>query len=94
VEQVPGDPCRLKISARDTGKQLQLETDPIRDCNGNAVPDGTIVTFTETYQNSQATADVPIKRGIASVQMPAHSGATISVASGVAMGNQITWGGK
>ncbi len=91
VEQVPGDPCGLKLSAREAGRLLQLETEPIRDCNGNAVPDGTIVTFTESYNNTQATADVPIKRGIASVQMPAHTGATISVASGVVMGNQIRW---
>jgi hypothetical protein len=33
--------------------------------------------------------DVPVKRGIAQVQFPVHQGATISVASGVALGNQI-----
>jgi hypothetical protein len=92
VAQVPGDPCGLRASARDAGHQLQLVTDPIRDCSGNAVPDGTIVTFTETYNGSKTSADVPIKRGIASVQMPVHTGATISVASGVVMGNQITVG--
>jgi hypothetical protein len=35
--------------------------------------------------------DVPLKQGIAKVEMPAHSGATISVASGVVLGNQIRW---
>jgi hypothetical protein len=91
VAQVPGDPCGLKMSARQDGKQLDLATDPVRDCNGNAVPDGTIVTFTENYRGGQSTVDVPLKRGIAQVQMPVHSGATISVASGVVMGNQIGW---
>lgn len=89
VAQVPGDPCSLRMSARRSGQQLQLETDPVRDCSGNAVPDGTIVTFTETYNSDQSTVDVPLKRGIAKVEMPAHDGATISVASGVVLGNQI-----
>jgi len=92
VEQVPGDPCTLRMSARQNGKQLELSTDPVKDCSGNAVPDGTVVTFTETYRGAQSTVDVPLKRGIAQVDMPVHEGATISVASGVVMGNQIGWG--
>jgi hypothetical protein len=91
VEQVPGDPCGLKMSAEHSGSELQLRTDPVRDCSGNAVPDGTIVTFTEAYNGGQSTVDVPLKRGIAEVQMADHSGATISVASGVVLGNQIRW---
>lgn len=91
VEQVPGDPCGLKMSAKPAGERLELTTDPIRDCNGNAVPDGTIVTFTENYNGTQSTVDVPIKRDIAQVQLPAHRGATISVASGVVLGNEIHW---
>ena len=92
VAQVPGDPCGLKMSAKPSTQGLQLTTDPVRDCNGNAVPDGTIVTFTESYRGTQSTVDVPLKRGIAEVEMPAHPGATISVASGVVMGNSIGWG--
>src|SRR6185437_467290 len=80
IEQVPGDPCGLRISAQPAGEQLQLKTDPVRDCSGNAVPDGTVVTFTEDYNGTQSTVDVPLKRGIAEVKMPAHPGATISVA--------------
>jgi hypothetical protein len=91
IRQVPGDPCALKMSVTRSGKQLQLVTDPVRDCSGNAVPDGTIVTFAENYGGSQSTVDVPLKRGIATVEMPAHEGATISVASGVVLGNQIRW---
>lgn len=91
IEQVPGDPCGLRMTARQAGQEIQLQTDPVRDCGGNAVPDGTIVTFTEAYNGAQSTVDVPIKRGIAGVEMPAHKGATISVASGVILGNQIRW---
>jgi hypothetical protein len=89
IEQVPGDPCTLRVSAQQKGPKLELTTDPVRDCRGNAVPDGTIVTFTETYTGGQSVVDVPLKRGIAQVEMPARSGATISVASGVVMGNEI-----
>ncbi len=91
VEQVPGDPCGLQMTASPAGSEVKLATAPVRDCSGNAVPDGTVVTFTEAYGNSQSTVDVPIKRGIAAVEMPAHPGALISVASGVVMGNQIRW---
>ncbi|HUA91857.1 MAG TPA: hypothetical protein VL991_04780 [Terracidiphilus sp.] len=92
IGQVPGDPCGLKMSAAPAGKDVRLQTDPVRDCSGNAVPDGTIVTFTEAYNGAQSTVDVPLKRGIAQVEMPAHPGATITVASGVILGNQIRWG--
>jgi len=91
VNQVPGDPCSLKMSAKSAGGKVQLQTDPVRDCSGNAVPDGTIVTFTESYNDTRSTVDVPLKRGVASIEMPAHRGATISVASGVVLGNQIRW---
>ena len=91
VGQVPGDPCGLKMNARQSGSELFLSIDPVRDCNGNAVPDGTIVTFTQVFNGGQSTADVPLKRGIAEVKMASHPGATISVASGVVMGNQIRW---
>jgi len=92
IQQVPGDPCRLKMNIRPSGRRLELETEPVRDCNGNAVPDGTIVTFTEMYDGGEATVDVPLKRGVAKTEMPAHSGATISVATGVVLGNEIRWG--
>jgi hypothetical protein len=79
------------MTAAPAGQKIQLTTDPLRDCSGNAVPDGTIVTFTQAYNGAESTVDVPLKRGIAEVQMPAHAGAMISVASGVVLGNQIRW---
>jgi hypothetical protein len=92
IRQVPGDPCDLKVSAQPSGQELDLQTAPVLDCSGNAVPDGTIVTFTETYPGGQSTVDVPLKRDIAEVKMPTHDGATFTVASGVVLGNQIRWG--
>lgn len=91
IGQVPGDPCSLKMSAKPDGKKIALETEPVRDCSGNAVPDGTIVTFNENYSGGQSTVDVPLKRGVAKVEMPAYPGVSISVASGVVLGNQIRW---
>jgi hypothetical protein len=103
IQQVPGDPCRLRMNAHlsnqklsgakqtQTQPRLTLETEPVRDCSGNAVPDGTIVTFKEIYKDGEATVDVPVKRGVARTEMPAYPGATISVATGVVMGNEIRW---
>lgn len=91
VGQVPGDPCSLRISARPSGDRIAVITDPVRDCSGNPVSDGTIVTFTELYDGVKSSVDVPLKKDVASISMPAHRGATISVASGVVLGNQIRW---
>ena len=91
IEQVPGDPCTLRVSAAPAGKLIELKTDPVRDCSGNAIPEGTIVTFTENYNGRQSTVDVPLKHGMAQVDMPAYRGAKISVASGVVLGNEIHW---
>jgi hypothetical protein len=91
IGQVPGDPCSLRMSAKPAGNKVDLETDPVKDCSGNPVPDGTIVTFTENFKGSESTVDVPLKRGVAKVEMPAYPGANISVASGVVLGNQIHW---
>jgi len=93
IAQVPGDPCSLSITAKLNGSKLQVQTAPVRDCSGNAIPDGTIVTFTETFNDAQSTVDVPLKQGIASAQMPANRGAKISAASGVVAGNEIRWEG-
>jgi len=91
IEQVPGDPCSLKMSAHPDGQKIALATDPIRDCSGNPIPDGTIVTFTETYDGEQTTVDVPVKKDIAQADVPAHDGARITVATGVVLGNEIRW---
>ena len=93
VQQVPGDPCNLRMSGQRSGQRMILETAPVRDCSGNPVSDGTIVTFTQTYNGrSAATVDVPLKRDVARTEMPALDGAVISVATGVVLGNEIRVG--
>lgn len=94
IQEVPGDPCSLTMSAKPDGKNIEVQTTPIHDCAGNPVPDGTIVTFTETRDGVQSTVDVPIKKDVAQIDMPAWNGATISVASGVVAGNEIRWEGR
>jgi hypothetical protein len=91
VYQVAGDPCRLTMTVQPSRQGLQLQTDPVRDCSGNPVPDGTIVSFSESYDGGISTADVPLKHGIAKVDLPAYRGGLLSVASGVVLGNQIRW---
>ena len=93
VQQVPGEPCNLRMTARKSGDRVELETDPLRDCRGNAVSDGSIVTFKETFNGVVTTVDVPLKRGVAKTNMPAHDGGLITVATGVVMGNEIQWRG-
>jgi hypothetical protein len=94
VQQVASDPCNLRIKAQQTGKGILVETDPVRDCSGNPVPDGTIVTFTENGPGGKSTVDMPIKKGVARAQILASGPAVISVASGVVMGNQLRLGGQ
>lgn len=95
VEQTASDPCSLRMrAAKGTNGAIEVETDPIRDCAGNAVPDGTIVTFTDIDPKGRSTIDARIKKGVAKAQFPASDSAQLSVAAGVVMGNEIRWGGR
>jgi hypothetical protein len=94
VQQVASEACNLRASAQPAGHRLVLETDPVRDCKGNALPDGTIVTFTKVDSAGRSTVDAPIKKGIARTEMAYGGPATISVACGVALGNEIRIGGR
>ncbi len=93
VQQTAADPCNLRMRAQKDEKGIVVETDPIRDCAGNPVPDGTIVTFTATNPKGRSTVDARIKKGIARAQLPPMDDATLSVASGVVVGNEVHWGG-
>jgi len=94
VQQVASNPCNLRMHVAQREKdQIIVETDPVRDCTGNAVPDGTIVTFTEIEKNGRSTVDARIKKGIAKAVLPASGNATISVASGIVLGNELHVGG-
>ncbi len=93
VQLVAADPCNLHIRAQASKQGIAVETDPIRDCNGNPVPDGTIVTFSAVSPQGRSTVDARIKKGIAKAELPNVHNATVSVASGVVMGNEIHVGG-
>jgi hypothetical protein len=95
VQQVASDPCNLRIKAQRNGDNIVVETEPVRDCSGNPVPDGTIVTFIESGgRNGKSTVDARVKHGVAKATLPAVPGATLSVASGVVLGNEIHFGGQ
>lgn len=91
VRQVAADACNLRLKATRIPQGVALETDVVRDCSGNLVPDGTIVTFTKTDENGQSTVDAPVKQGVARAQMTSSRG-VISVASGVVLGNSVRLG--
>jgi hypothetical protein len=94
VQQVASEACNLRITAERVKNQLQVQTDPVRDCSGNPVPDGTVVTFTKFDAGGKTTVDAPIKRGIAKVDMPVSGDAQITVASGVVTGNELRVAGR
>lgn len=91
VRQVAGEACNLRVKATRTVKGIALETDPVHDCSGNLMPDGTIVTFTKTDDNGKSTVDAPVKQGVARAEMLSSRG-VISVASGIVMGSSIRLG--
>jgi len=93
VQQVASEACNLRIKATRNAKGVAIETNPVRDCSGNMVPDGTVVSFTATSDNGKTTVDAPIKKGIARTELPIAGSARISVASGVVTGNEISIGG-
>jgi hypothetical protein len=95
VQETASDPCTIRMKAEPAKNgNILVETDPIHDCAGNPVPDGTIVTFTSTDKSGRSTVDARIKRGIAQAELPSSPNATLSVAAGVVLGNEIHWGGK
>jgi hypothetical protein len=94
VQQVASDPCNLRITGQRTAKGILVETQPVHDCAGNVVPDGTIVTFSATEKQGKGTVDAPIKKGIARAQIDSAGETVISVASGVVMGNELRIGAK
>jgi hypothetical protein len=94
VQQVAADPCNIRIEAQRTAKGIAIETQPMRDCTGNPVQDGTVVSFTATGEQGKSTVDAPAKQGIARAQMTIPGRVVISAASGVVMGNEVRMGGQ
>lgn len=94
VQQVASDPCNLRIKGQRTSSGILVETEPVHDCAGNSVSDGTIVTFTAVDGKGKSTVDAPIKQGVARAQIQASNQAVISVASGVVLGNELRVGAQ
>jgi len=94
VQQVASDPCNLRISGQRVTTGILVQTEPVHDCTGNIVPDGTIVTFSATEPTGKSTVDAPIKQGIARAQIVASGETVISAASGVVLGNELHIGAK
>jgi hypothetical protein len=81
-------------AALSGNNMVTLETDPVRDCSGNQLADGTVVSFTKVDEAGKSTVDTPIKKGIARVQFSVRGLAQVSVACGVVLGNQVVLSGK
>ncbi len=94
IQQVAAEACSLGMKALASGDTVTLETDPVRDCSGNALPDGTVVSFIKVDRAGKSTVDTPIKKGVARAQFSVHGPAQISVACGVVLGNEIALNGK
>lgn len=92
VQEVASDPCSLRIKGQRTAKGIMVETEPVHDCSGNPVPDGTIITFTAKNGSETSTVDAPVKQDVARARILANGPVVISVASGVVMGNELHLG--
>lgn len=94
IQQVAAEACALRMKATTSGDKVTVETDPVRDCSGNSLPDGTVVSFTLLDKSGKSTVDTPIKKGIARTQFNVNGPAQISVACGVVLGNEVAVSGK
>jgi len=94
VQQVASEPCNLRIKAAETPHGIEVQTEPVRDCAGNPVSDGTIISFTGADSAGRISIDAPIKGGIARARMAVPEPVVISAASGVTIGNELRIGKK
>ncbi len=94
IQQVAAEACSLRIKEFRDAKGVVVETDPVRDCSGNPLPDGTIVSFTTTDSAGMTTVDTPIKKGVARAQLSVKGNARVSVACGVVLGNELSIAGN
>ncbi|MGA8149647.1 MAG: hypothetical protein WB952_01625 [Terriglobales bacterium] len=90
IQQVAAEACGLRIKGIRDKNGVTLETDPVRDCSGNPLPDGTIVSFTSIDSAGKTAVDTPIKKGVARAQLAVKGRGRISVACGVVLGNELS----
>ena len=84
---------RVSLEKNEQKKAEFLAINPSGKMPALRLPDGTIVTFTSVDSKGRSTVDARIKKGVARAQLPSTQNATLSVASGVVVGNEIHWGG-
>ena len=89
VQQVAAEACGLRMNASESRGVVNIETAPVRDCSGNPLPDGTIVSFTKVDDAGRSTVDVPIKKDVARTQFTISGPARVSIACGVVLGNEL-----
>jgi hypothetical protein len=94
VQLVASEPCRLRFTAQARQSVAEVETEVVRDCAGNLVADGTVVTFTGADSHGRSSVDAPVKQGVARARLLTQGAATISAASGVVEGNEVHVDGK
>jgi hypothetical protein len=46
IQQVAAEVCGLRMKTIPSGNMVTVETDPVRDCSGNPLPDSTVVSNT------------------------------------------------
>jgi hypothetical protein len=93
IEQVASEACGLRMQASRSGPWLTLQTDPVRDCTGNPLPDGTVVSFTKVDGAGISTVDTPVKKDKATARFQISGPARITVACGAVVGNELSIGG-
>lgn len=93
IQQVASEACGVRMTATPAGHSVTLQTDPIKDCAGNPLPDGTVVSFTKIDSAGKSTVDTPIKKDRATARFEVSGPARISVACGVVSGNELSVGG-
>ena len=94
IQQVAAEACQLRVKATPGKRGVIFATDPVRDCSGNPLPDGTIVSFTKIDASGMTTVDTPIKKGIAVTELPVKGNARVTVACGVVLGNELSVAGN
>ena len=94
IQQVAAEACGLRMKAVASGNTVTLETDPVRDCSGNALPDGTVVSFTKVDQAGKSTVDTPIKKGVARTQFSIRRAGADQRRVRRRVGNEVVLNGK
>ena len=95
VQEVASDPCNIRMHAeRAKDGAIAVADGPysrLRGKPGSGRHNRDI--HLRRRSSGRSTVDARIKRGIAQAELPASRQATISVAAGVVIGNEIRWGG-